>query len=450
VSVAAVVAIISLWIGLSQAVAARDEADETATDAMNMVDQLMVTISEDRLLNQPGMQKVRADIMAQAEDQYAVLLKKLERNQRLPERIAMVRFKIGGIKHYLNAPVEALSLYESASESLQSLYERDPKSVRLLRDLSDVKIAMARLHYEQKRYSDAEAPMREALDLRQKLADAQPDDNESAQLLANSEMNMGLLEEELGHPRQALALYEAAQRRRKEILVKDKSNIGVKRDHAKGLSELGMFHARQQKLKEAAVFFEQAEQAFVELTDRKDRQLDDLLNHGIVLRRLGDMAAVRNDEKSLQNAIDRYVKSVKLLEELVTANSSVGIYRGTLAATKLNLAQLYQRQKNAREAFALLTSAFDDFNKLKAEDASYKKHEKKSFYEMLRLKKWNKLGTEQQTDLVAWIEFATTQNGETWVQSVEKQASTAPEFPQALRLEETDLFMPAREEKPGR
>ena len=144
------------------------------------------------------------------------------------------------------------------------------------------------------------------------------------------------------------------------------------------------------------------------------------------------------------------MKSAKVLEELVTENPNVGIYRGTLAEARLNLAQLHQRQKNPREAFALLTSAFDDFNKLKAEDASYKKHEIKSFYEMLRLKKWNKLGMEQQNDLAAWIEFATTQNGETWVQSVEKQVATAPEYPQARRLEETDLFIPARNEKPDR
>ena len=90
----------------------------------------------------------------------------------------------------------------------------------------------------------------------------------------------------------------------------------------------------------------------------------------------------------------------------------------------------------------MLTSAFDEFNKLKAEDASYKKHEMKSFHEMLRLKKWNMLGMEQQQDFAYWLDFATTANGQSWVQAIEKKAASAPEYPKALRLEETDLLMP--------
>ncbi len=450
VSVAAVVAIISLWIGLSQAIAAKEETKEALDQSMNMVDDLLVGINEETLLEQPGMQPIKAKIYAKAQANYEKLLPKLEKSKQLPENIALVKSQMGLVKVQLGDRKEGLRLMTEANAAMEKMHEKDAKNVKVLTNLSKVKTEIGRLYFNQRDLKAASAPILQALELRRKLIELEPENIEAGQLLANSEMNVGLLEEDLGHAQKALEQYEAAQRRRKELLRKEPANVGILRDQAKGLSELGVFRARQQKLREAEELFEQAEKAFTSLTDRKDRQLDDLLNHGIVLRRLGDMAAVTNDEKKLNIAIERYMKSVKLLEELVTANPNVGIYRGTLAAAKLNLAQLHQRKKNAREAFALLTSAFDDFNKLKAEDDSYKKHEKKSFYEMLRLKKWNKLGTEQQNDLVEWIKFATTQNGETWVQSVEKQASTAPEFPQALRLEETDLFMPALDETPGR
>ncbi|MCE9527849.1 MAG: serine/threonine-protein kinase [Planctomycetales bacterium] len=455
VTTAAVVAIVGLWVGRNQALEgerkatdALREADETAQDAMDMVDQLMTKISEETLLNQPGLQKVRGDILTRAEGSYNKLLGKLEKNKRLPEQIAMVQFKIGTIKHYLNSPVEALALYETATTSLQKLHDQDPNNLRLIRDLSDVKTQAAKLHYEQRRFAASAIPMQEALALRHELVDAEPANILAGQLLANSEMNMGLLEEDMGHPQQALAHYEAAQLRRKELLAKEPKNASLQRDQAKGLSNLGMFFARQQRLPEAEEFCKRAEMAFALLTNRKDRELDDLLNHGIVLRRLGDISAVRNNEQDLQRAIERYVKSVKLLEELVAANSTVRIYRGTLAAARLNLAVLYEREKNPREAFFLLTSAFDDFNKLKVEDAAYKRHEMKTFHEMLRLKKWNKLGQEQQEDLVYWLDFATTANGEPWVMAIEKQAATSAEYPQALRLEETDLLTPEAAAKP--
>ena len=454
VSLAAVVAIVGLWVGRNQALEgerkatdALQEADETAQDAMDMVDQLMTKISEETLLNQPGLQKVRGDILSKAESSYNKLLGKLEKNKRLPEQIAMVQFKIGTIKHYLNSPIEALALYETATTSLQKLHEQDPGNLRLIRDLSDVKTQAAKLHYEQRRFAAASVPMQEALELRRELVKAEPANILAGQLLANSEMNMGLLEEDLGHPQQALAHYEEAQHRRMELLSKEPKNASVRRDQAKGFSNLGMFYARQRRLPEAEEFYKQAEKVFASLTDGTDRELDDLLNHGIVLRRLGDIAAIRNDGKDLPEAIEKYVKSVKVLEELVVANSTVRIYRGTLSEARLNLAQLYQRQKNSREAFSLLTSAFDDFNKLRIEDSSYKKHEAKSFHEMLRLRNWKKLDLDQQEELAVWLKFAAEQNGEFWVQAIEKLAASAAEFPQALRLEETDLAVPKSSEK---
>jgi eukaryotic-like serine/threonine-protein kinase len=447
VSLAAVVAIVGLWVGRNQALegerkatAALQEADETAEDAMDMVDQLMLRISEETLLNQPGMQEVRADILLKAQSSYEKLLTKLEKNQRLPGQIAMVRFKIGLTKQYLNSPVEALTLYEDAGKSLQALHEKEPNNVQLLKDLSFVRTQIGQVHIQQRRFDAAESPMRAALLIRKKLVETEPEDIEAKQLLANSEMNLGLLEEELRHPEQAFAQMEAAQQRRKELLAKQPENPGLLRDQGKGLSNLGMLYARQKKLPEAERLLMKAQQSFASLSVHKARQLDDLLNLGISWRRLGEIAAVRNNPGDLSLAVERHVQAVKVLEELVATNSTVGVYRGTLAQARLNLAQLYERQKEPREAFVLLTLAFDDFQKLKGVDVVYQKHAAKSFFEMLRLKKWNKLSAEQEQDLISWIEFASTENGRAWVQGSEKQAASASEFPLALRLEDTELL----------
>jgi serine/threonine protein kinase len=447
VSVAAVFAIVSLWIGLSRATAALKEADETNEDQFGMIDDLMVRIS-DELLNQPGMQEVRADILLKAQSSYAQLLTKLEKNQRLPEQIAMVRYRIGQTKQYLNSPEEALALYEAALASLEQLHEKDPANPSVLKNLSVVHTQTGQLHWQQRRFKPAEASTQAGLALRKRLVEMEPGNIESGQLLANSEMNLGMIEEELGNPAEAATQYKSSEARRNELLKKAPTNSGLLRDQAKGLANLGLFNARQGKLNEAEQYFEKASKGFAALCEGKDRQLDDLLNLGISWRRLGDISAIRSGKGDLREAITKYIKSVKALEELVAANSTVRIYRGTLAAARLNLAQFHQRQKQPHEAFLLLASAFDDFNKLKAEDVAYKKHEMKSFHEILRLKKWNKLGADEQQDFSYWLEFATTTNGESWVKALQQQADSAPEFPQELHLEETDLSLPATGSKP--
>ena len=442
VSVAAIFAIISLWIGLSRATAALKEADETAWDQFGMIDQLMLRISDENLLNQPGMQEVRADILSKAQSSYEQLLTKLEKNQRLPERIAMVRYRIGQTKQYLNSPEEALALYEAALVSLQQLQERDPANSSVLKNLSVVYTQTGQLHWQQRRLQPAEASTRAGLALRKRLVEMEPDNVEAGQLLANSEMNLGMIEEELGNPAEAATQYKSSETRRSELLKKAPTNAGLLRDQAKGLANLGVFYARQGKLNEAEQYFEKAGNGFASLCEGKDRQLDDLLNLGISWRRLGDISAIRSGKGDLREAITKYIKSIRVLEELAAANSTVRVYRGTLAAARLNLAQFHQRQKQPHEAFLLLASAFDDFNKLKVEDVAYKKHEMKSFHEILRLKKWNKLGADEQQDFSYWLEFATTTNGESWVNALQQQADSAPEFPQELHLEETDLSLP--------
>lgn len=448
VSLAAVFAIISLWIGRNQAIegekratAALKEADETFEDQFGMIDRLMLRIS-DELLNQPGMQEVRADILSKAQSSYEQLLTKLEKNQRVPEQIAMVRYRIGQTKQYLNSPEEALSLYEAASASLQQLQERDPSNPSLLKNLSVVHTQTGQLHWQQRRFQPAKASTRAGLALRKRLVDMEPDNIESGQLLANSEMNLGMIEEELGNPAEAATQYRSSETRRTELLKRVPTNSGLLRDQAKGLANLGLFNARQGKLNDAEQYFERAGKGFAALCDGKDRQLEDLLNLGISWRRLGDISAIRSGKGDLREAITKYIKSIKVLEELVAANSTVRVYRGTLAAARLNLAQFHQRQRQPHEAFLLLASAFDDFNKLKAEDVAFKKHEMKSFHEILRLKKWNKLGADEQQDFSYWLEFATTTNGESWVKALQQQADSAPEFPQELHLEETDLSLP--------
>ncbi len=442
VSVAAVFAIISLWIGLIWATAALKEADERGNEQADMVTELLVRIGDETLRDQPGMQQVQADILAKAQSHYEKLLGKLEKNQRLPEEIASVKSKLGLVKLQLGERQEGLRLMIEAAESLAKMHEQDTKNVKVLTHLSKVKTEIGRLYFDQRDFKAASGPLLEALAHRRELVELEPDNIEAGQLLANSEMNVGLLFDGAQELPQALAHYEAADQLRRELLQKQPMNFSVLRDRAKGLSNLGLLHAKQGNLTQAEQFFEEARKSFASLGDQKDRQLDDLLNLGISWRRLGDISAIRSGKGDLREAITKYIKSIKVLEELAAANSTVRVYRGTLAAARLNLAQFHQRQKQPHEAFLLLASAFDDFNKLKAEDVAYKKHEMKSFHEILRLKKWNKLGADEQQDFSYWLEFATTTNGESWVKALQQQADSAPEFPQELRLEETDLSLP--------
>src|SRR6185295_16007345 len=136
------------------------------------------------------------------------------------------------VKVQLGDRIEGLRLMTEADESLEKMHENDAKNVKVLTNLSKVKTEIGRLYFNQRDLKAASAPLQQALKLRRQMAELETDNTEVAQLLANSEMNVGLLEENLGHPREALEQYEAAQRRRKALLIKEPANVGILRDQA--------------------------------------------------------------------------------------------------------------------------------------------------------------------------------------------------------------------------
>ena len=100
-----------------------------------------------------------------------------------------------------------------ALESLEKLYQANPQNIQLLEELSKMKTQIGTLHFEQQRFAEAAGPLKDASTLRRMLVELKPRDIVAGQLLANSEMNLGLLEESLGHSQKALEQYQAAQRR---------------------------------------------------------------------------------------------------------------------------------------------------------------------------------------------------------------------------------------------
>ncbi len=443
VSVALMVSFVGLWVGRNQALegerkatAALHEADETNQAAMKMVDQLLVRISEETLFNQPGMQPITADIYGKALKEYEQLLPKLEKNQRLPIDIAMVRFQMGFVTKNLGKPKEALSLMETAAESLDKLYQADPQNIQLLEELSKMKTQIGTLHFEQQRFPEAAGPLQDASTLRRLLVELKPRDIVAGQLLANSEMNLGLLEESLGHSPMALEQYQAAQRRRNGLLQREPANVGVQRDLAKGFDNLGVFFLSQRKLVEAETAAGQARDVFLLLTQRKGRSLDDLYALAMCWQRLGDIAFVRNGDKDLALAGERYYEGLRVSDELVVGNVGVVEYRGTMAGMQLNLARVRELQKESAEAFDYLISAFYEFQALQSVKISHQRDYVMTFRELLRLRQWKKLSEQELKQMNVCLTAAAKDYGQPWVDTLIEQAAAAPEFPAIPKPEE--------------
>jgi serine/threonine-protein kinase len=114
-----------LSVGLVLLNAANERAEHNFEMARQAIRNYYVTVSEDELLDAPGMQPLRERLLRQALEYYKQFLASGQRNDLLDE-VAEANFYIGSITERLDSPAEALPYYEQAVAASEQLVKLSP------------------------------------------------------------------------------------------------------------------------------------------------------------------------------------------------------------------------------------------------------------------------------------------------------------------------------------
>ncbi len=114
-----------LSVGLVLLNAANQRAERNFEMARQAIRDYYVTVSEDELLDAPGMQPLRDRLLRQALEYYKQFLASGQRNDLLDE-VAEANYYIGSITERLDSPAEALPYYEQAVAVSERLIELAP------------------------------------------------------------------------------------------------------------------------------------------------------------------------------------------------------------------------------------------------------------------------------------------------------------------------------------
>src|SRR5204863_7646585 len=116
---------------------------------------LFTTVSEDTLLNQPGMQPLRKDLLNKALTYYQRVLKQRASDPRVQDELAAAHFRIGLITEVLQSPDEALPLYQTALQMPQHLQGAKPHDLPRLERLGNTHTALGALWIKKRNYASA-------------------------------------------------------------------------------------------------------------------------------------------------------------------------------------------------------------------------------------------------------------------------------------------------------
>ncbi len=334
-------------------------------DALSAVNEFFTRVSEERLLNEPGAQGLRKELLDLAKSYYLRLLDRRGGDESVQEELAATHYRLGLITEELDSPRASLKSYETARTMLTVQLQKHPNSTARQKFSSNTLNAMGRAHTRLGELDQAETLFKESRQIRAALVGATTDiveRTEFERLLANTNMNLALIEKQRGNLDIALKLMTQAQEDRQASLANDRKNRKLRRDLAKGDYNLANLAIDRDEPMAAVTVEKHARKAierFEELLKDAPDDIEDRHMLALCYQLLADtnsaLAVTEPDRKT--TAIDLYTQGRAALERLVARNPSVPRYRFELAQLIGNIAELELDQMKRDSALKLLDQA---------------------------------------------------------------------------------------------
>ncbi len=358
----------------------REKAEESDRELLSAGDHFFTQVSENELMDRPGMQPLRQEFLEEASAFYQRFLRQRGEDPTIRDELAATHFRVGRIRELIQSQDEALVSYRRAYEMQKDLVARRPNGIVELAALGNTANRMGRVMHRQQEYEQAMEKYHEAILLRKRLIVIAPDEVEYPRKLANTTMNLALIERDRQDWERARGHLSEAQAIRMTLLETRPNAWEVRRDWAAGHYNLATleilasqneqaqsnFEAAKMRLKSAEPHLEAAIAAFSVILEQRPNSLENKFRLATCYRVFADVKSELHDGRG---AILFYGLAKEQMATLVLANPEVAMYRATLAGLYMNLGWLHKEELqrfdkaggNYEEALSILGPLVRDF-----------------------------------------------------------------------------------------
>ncbi len=383
------VAVISLLVGYATTKSALQDAEQSNqvaqralteskisyAEARQTVDEFFTQVSENALLDQPGLQPLRNDLLRRALNYYRQFLKRHQEDASLRAELGTAHYRVARVTQLIGSPEQTDDSFKSAEKIQRALLEEFPKNRNHKRALATTRNAQGESLANSNRWQEALTTWLEARELRAELsgnASATAEQRfEDKRLLANTLMNLGIAYRVLAKFDDAEGILAEAQQVRQELLQTTK-DTRVQRDLAMGFYNLALLAKDVDDLEFAESHLGRAVSEFTQLINDEPSNQANRRNLATCYRMLGqnriDLASViemaATVQKLHEDALVMYSKAFELIQPLAFANPSVPVFQEDLAGIYLDRGILEAKLGNQDSAEKLLTEALETFEQL--------------------------------------------------------------------------------------
>jgi tetratricopeptide (TPR) repeat protein len=352
-----------------------------------LINDMFTEISEDDLLNQPGMQKLRGKLLGKALTHYQELLQDSGGSQWLQDEVAGAHFRIGVIRQQMGQYDESRVELASAASQQQRLLDARPSDPERLEALSDTLTAMGKLHSKERQLAEATELHAQADALRARLIAANSTNLQWQRKLASARANLGLAELDQGRIEIKHEHSEAGQdlqqrgrehiRQAQEIglrvLEADPTFEAARRELAMSYFNLGKFDSlaffdlpMPRPITQASGAVTSFQEAIKHFRQLNMKELANRSRLATVHLQLGGLLVETED---LPAAQQEYEAARPLITTLALGNPDVLEYQVEFVSLAMIQGDMYERQKDAASAQEAWTRARDALIELLGTDS---------------------------------------------------------------------------------
>lgn len=366
--------IASIVIGYASTVAALAESESRLERAQSIVDELFTEVSDNDLLNEPGMQELRKDLLAKALKHYQYFLKESANNPAVRDKVAAAHYRVGLIAQLTGDRDTALRELSEARDIQEELLHETSSDAMHLKGLGDTLNALGGLYKAMGSLDKALSVFGESESIRSNLANIDPENHEWQRLLANAHMNLGIVEMERAQYKLARDHMQRAQQSRLKILKTQPKFDKARRDLAMGYFSLGDSHLSEyygtdeqpREHADAAIAYLKDSVKQFELLDAKEGEsLSNRYYLSTANRMLSGMLAETGD---IDGALAACNAAKESMNSLAIGNPKVDLYQTELAMLAMNQGDFYREQKNYPAARTALSQTKEILERLLRRD----------------------------------------------------------------------------------
>ena len=357
-----------------EAVAAREDAVENLIEARRQrrsaeanfllardaVDQYLTKVSENTLLNVPGMQPLRKELLESALSFYQGFVDQRSDDPSLRSDLAASLMRIGRIHAQLGSLPKALESYQRALTIRGELLRTDPANRQLLAEFAQTQEGIGGLYMLQTDAERSIAAYTKAKDLWDKLG---PNDPVCQGGVARSLNAMGEIAKHRGDTLQALTYSNSAlviqdgivgDNSRHPQIAQLKYQLATQLDRFANLHvEVGLFtrlYTGLGVLTGVDELYDRSETLLQELLrDHPKHQWINVFRRELASNReaVGDL---RSKQGSMSQALQSYEEALSIRDELADENPAMVYYQAELAQTHFRIGRLHAGQQQWAEA----------------------------------------------------------------------------------------------------